>query len=802
MKKLYTTIFLFIIASVIYSCTSPDDRPTSHKWTRTNPGGGGAISMVGSTKSGVLLASSDISGVYRSTDKGKSWDILGARNGLLDTHVNVLGFHTSDSDIFFMGTGHGVFKTKDGGNSIYQAELETHSPSTKDNKPDGYIESIAMAYDNPSVGYLAHYENWTPQLTLMKTSNAGDNWKIIKTSGLPEKAVVVKIIINKSDSNLVYLITGKARFKCGPAQLYKSENGGLSWDQLGNNIGDILDIDLHPTNNKKIYISTLHASSCGTDNNGTPIVYTNIDSSFDEYIADTDTPGFFYSSNDGGKSFTKIIDKTGIISVDTDDPDIIRLVDILYPYDWNENGGTWETRNAGKTWSNIGKVENWNVGYSENQYFSFTPSFHGLSKTLTKDIFNSDNFYGTFGQWAWASFDSGKHINNISTQKIAKNQWLSTGLNNINGHALDVNNKNSDVIYMGGYDIGFWYSKNHGASWTRSLPDYNKYTKYSWDVGKVPVDPDMAIRGGGSNVNTILSDSKKDSTVWASFSKAQYNGETALFKSTSYGENWRKVGKGLPTGSKAVRMYGLSIDENSPVNKRTLYMTVNGSIYKSIDDGENWHLLLSKEKSGGLKFTQVDKFNRNLIFAGGEGGLWRSPDAGKHWNAIGGKFLTDFKNPNKKTRNDIIPTYDQPSLHPWEGVFDIKTDPNIKFRLYVTVFGKNKGLYRSDNAGQSFQKLITDDFMRGVAIAPYNSNIVYATSSSNYHSGGQGNSTGVQFSQDGGKTWADANAKMPWKYAGMIDIGTGENPSVWLWSAGTGIQYSGIPDKGISAGSE
>ena len=346
---------------------------------------------------------------------------------------------------------------------------------------------------------------------------------------------------------------------------------------------------------------------------------------------------------------------------------------------------------------------------------------------------------------------------------------------------------------MGGYDIGFWYSKNHGASWTRSLPDYNKYSKYLWDVGKVPVKKHVAIRGGGANVNTLISDPKREAVVWATFSRAQYNGEGALFKSNAYGENWKKVGKGLPTGASAKRIFGLSIDETSPVEKRTLYITVSGSVYKSVDDGLNWKLVLSSQKTGGLKFTQVDKFDGRLVFAGGEGGLWRSPDAGKSWKEIGGKYISEFRNSNKNSRKDIVPTYSDGSLKPWEGIFDIKTDPNKKFRLYVTAYGKNKGLYRSDNAGQSFKKLLKDNHMRGVAISPANSDIIYASSSKAYHSGGQGNSAGILFSQDAGKTWQEANADMPWRYAGRIDIETGDKPNIWLWSPGTGIQYSPMP---------
>ena len=163
---------LLIVPFFIFSCTHANP----HKWTRTNPGGGGAIAMVGATPSGVILAASDLSGVYRSKDKGKSWDVLGASNGLLDTHINALGFHTKNSNIFFMGTGHGLYRTENGGKTIKQAKLETRDTAAKTSKPGGYIESIAMAFDKPSVGYLAHYEYWLPELTFMKTTDAGKHW--------------------------------------------------------------------------------------------------------------------------------------------------------------------------------------------------------------------------------------------------------------------------------------------------------------------------------------------------------------------------------------------------------------------------------------------------------------------------------------------------------------------------------------------------------------------------------------------------------------------------------------------------
>jgi photosystem II stability/assembly factor-like uncharacterized protein len=827
-KYLWAVFFLF---SLQLLSAEPN---LQHSWIRTNAGGGGAFSMVAATKSGILLAASDISGVYRSVDQGKNWEALGANNGLLETGISSLGFHPTNGNIFYIGTYRGLYKTKNAGKSIYQVKLETiRQPDSIDpSKADGYIESIGMSLSQASTGYLAHYEDWNPELTFMKTSDEGETWKILHTQGLPKQSRVVKILVDHKNSNIVYALTGKARFGCSPAQLYKSVDGGLNWRRIAEDIGkgvgknnqdesDILDFDLHPDDSNKFYISTFKAGSCA-DEDGNESEYTQGENAdYTKYIKGNNNAGALYVTNDGGSSFSPLIPKdengqaikgiTGIISVGNDNPDTIRVVDILHPYDWNDKAGTWESTDAGKTWNHTGLVANWDTAYSANQYYSFTPSFFGLSKTLTKDIFNSNNYYGSFGQWVWGSTDGGKHINNLSSTKQGNGSWSSTGVDNINGHALDVNDKNPNIIYIGGYDIGFWVSKDHGKSWSRSLPDYNKYPNYVWDLGTPPVETFLATHGAGSNVNTLLSDPEKPNIVWASFGRAQYEGQEpsdfGLFKSMDYGKNWKLLSNGLPKGKKSVRIYGLSIDPASPANKRTLFVTVNGDVYKSNDGGNLWKVVLPKAKSGGLKFTNIDHFNPQLIYAGGEGGLWRSENAGDSWEQIGGAFKTEMQGNHAIMRNDIIPTDNEIdyssgkaiiTLHAWEGVFDIKTDPSVANRLYVSAFGKGKGLYRSDDAGLTWKKLITDDVMRGISIAPQDSNILYATSSQNYYSGGQGNSLGILYSTDAGNTWLSANDGMAWNYGGMIEIETGEKPGIWAWSPGTGVQYAKIPSSLIT----
>ncbi len=758
---------------------------SQHNWIRTNPGGGGAIATVGATADGTIVVASDLSGIYRSYDGGKTFDVVGANQGLIETHISSFGFHPTNGKVYFAGAYSGAYKTKDGGENF-----DLVFPREGSGIDYSYIEDIVISSD-PMIGYLTHHPDADAFGQVYKTTDGGETWHAIAGNDFPDTFHLVKLMTFRHNPDIVYALTGKTRWGCSAANLYRSIDAGVHWKEIGSSLGDILDMDLHPTDSSIVFVSTFKSNFINNDLCSGDKYYVNDDN---EYA------GEFYKSIDGGLTFKEISDKTGIISVGIDNPDVIRLVDVLFPYDWYDDAGTWETKDGGAHWTHIGFVENWFKGYTQNQYFTMSASFNGLNKTVTKDIFNPDRFYGSFGQWAWASFDGGKTLNNVSTREISKYHWLSTGVENINGNALDVNDNNPDVVYIGGYDIGFWYTRDHGKSWTRTQPDYNIYPEYSWNLGDGTIESNIAKRGAGANVMTIISDPLRDSVVWASFSEEQLTDSiensyapTGLFKSTNYGEDWVLLHDGLPEFESSIRMYGLSIDRNSPIDQRVLYVTVDGDVYKSENGGMKWNMVL---RNGGLKFTEVDNFNGEIVYAGGKNGLWKTKNAGLDWEEVG---LVEMRKQHSNTRPDIAPTWidwsdwDNP-IYPWEGVFDIQSDPNVQGRVYVTVLSPQGGLYRSDDKGDSWSaNLLPDKDMRGVSIAPQNSDIIYATSSKSYHSGGYGNSLGVQYSTDNGKSWQDANDGMAFDYAGMIEVESGEYPFVWCWSPGTGIQNAKVP---------
>ncbi|MEE9439043.1 MAG: T9SS type A sorting domain-containing protein [Saprospiraceae bacterium] len=702
-----------------------------HTWQRTNPGGGGAYSTVGASASGIIIAGSDLSGTYRSTDGGLSWDIIGANRGLTETHVSGIGFHRTDGDMLFIGTENGIFRSSDGGNSV------THTLE------GGYITDIEFGTNEANIGYASSHPTYNSNNgVIYRTQDNGQSW-IQSSTNLPNGIRILKIVVNPDDANIVYILTGLGRFACGPAAVFRSSDSGVTWTHLTNTLPEILDLAIDPSNPDDIYITTMNAD-CSE-----PYYWTDLD-------------GDLYKSNDGGASWgIPIYNQSGIIWVDTENPSTIRLIDPREPFPWIASSGTWTSTNNGNSFTKTGDVNDWDIFFNNDLFHCYSSSYNGICKTLGEDLSNSNNYFWVNYQWIFKTTDNGKNFNNIFTDEIAPNQWKSRGFDNVNMMDVSISKANPDIIFTAYFDIGLWRSLDSGVSW-QSCNDES----YSGNW-----------QGNGGNCSTVVTDPDRSNVVWATQSGNQ-SGEspTHLLKNTNTGDktNWTLSDSGLPIEE----IMGLSIDENSPIDARVLYVTALGDVYKSSNDGASWTSVLNGE---GFRFTAVDYINDNLIYSGGENGLWRSSDGGANW--------MDISHPQMKASSGIG-FWDRE----YDGVFDIKTDPNNENWIYVTVLGNNKGLYKSIDKGNNWIKILTDDYMRKVAIVPRESNMLYATSSSAFDAGGYDvNSNGIWFSDDGGQTWSQHNHDMAYPFALAIAIDNTIDPIVFVGSPGSGFQKSKVP---------
>ncbi len=702
-----------------------------HQWVRTNPGGGGAFSTIGAGPTGTVIAGSDLSGAYRSVDGGQTWDVIGASRGLTETHVSGIGFHRFDGNLLYIGTENGLFRSDNGGDTVVKV-LAT-----------GYITDIAFATDQPNIGYAAHHPSWDAlNAEVYKSTDNGLTWTQVSTS-LPDDLHILKIEIDPTDADIVYILTGKGRFVCGPAEVYKSTDGGTTWVNLTAQLPEILDFALDPSNPQVVYVTTMNAD-CDA-----PWYWTDLE-------------GYLYKSTDGGNTWgTPLYDLTGVIFIDPTNPAVLRLIDPREPYPWNPTAGTWTSTDGGQTFVKTGDVNDWDTFFTD-YVFIYGVSYNDICKTLGKDLSNPNTIYWVNTQWAFKSADNGSVFQNIFTHEVSPGWWRSRGLDNVDMLDIAINESHPDTLFITYFDLGIWQSFDGGESW-QSCND--EVFTGSWN-------------GQGGNAHTILSDPQRPQVVWASQSENQ-DGEypTYLIKSTQTGDrnSWVASYSGLPLQE----IIGLSLDRTSPVDHRTLYVTAEGDVYKSMDDGTTWSMVFDCD---GCRFTAVDPFEGQVVYAGGEDGLWRSTDGGNTW--------TDVSHPEMKAS----PGSDYWDYGSYDGVFDIQPDPDRPGRVYVTALGENKGLYRSDDYGETWTKILTDDYLRKVAVVPGHNHVLYATSSSAISEGGYDPaSNGIWFSTDSGQTWTRQNQGMTWPFALTVAVSAEPVPTVFVGSPGTGFQKSPVP---------
>jgi photosystem II stability/assembly factor-like uncharacterized protein len=141
----------------------------------------------------------------------------------------------------------------------------------------------------------------------------------------------------------------------------------------------------------------------------------------------------------------------------------------------------------------------------------------------------------------------------------------------------------------------------------------------------------------------------------------------------------------------------------------------------------------------------TDRTNSGTVYAGGKNGFYKSTDGGINWVKTGSPEML--------------------------SVFDIKADPSNKGWVYVVCFGRGLGLYLSKDSGITWEKVLNDDYLRGIAVDPKNPKNLYAAASSARDAGGYNpNSHGVLITRDGGITWKQANEGLSWPFAWCIAV--------------------------------
>ncbi|MFN8138521.1 MAG: hypothetical protein U0R49_01865 [Fimbriimonadales bacterium] len=583
---------------------------------------------VGTGEANILRSSMAGTGIYKSTDGGKSFKHMGLTES---QHIARILVNPKDPDIVYVAVpGHeytynkerGVYKTTNGGKTWTQVFF-------KDEKT-GVID-LAMDPKNPDTLYAGTAERlrkkWndpiaTPQSAMYKTTDGGKTWKPL-TNGLPDfskgECERIGIDVCASQPNIVYCVIFS-----GGALVYRSNDSGESWKQVE-----------------------------GQD--AVKRVFPEYGWYFGQIRVDPSNPdvvsvlGLFHvRSTDGGKTWANVrgnhVDYHGAWINPNDSKHVLVVND----------GGLMITKDAFATFTTINNLP--------------IAQLYNVSVTQTAGSFHMFSSRQDTGGWrGTASIDANR--------KITYKDWDGGPGDEAGRHFVDPTNP-ALVYFVNRYGSGPMladYSANADQpKMSMIAPKTDGPTRGQW-VSRVvlsPHDPKRVLFGlqylfvsddRGANWRKASGDltnfdAKKQGNI--NFSTIFSISESPLKKGVIYvgtddglvqltrddGATWTNITKGLPEDRFIAWL------EASRYDAGAAYVVVNGKrnddframIFKTTDYGASW-----KSVSGGLPMASVnviveDPLQKGLLYAGTDTGVYVSSNDGRTWNSLGTKLPTVY----------------------------------------------------------------------------------------------------------------------------------------------------------------
>ncbi|MBM4193310.1 MAG: glycosyl hydrolase [Gemmatimonadetes bacterium] len=286
------------------------------------------------------------------------------------------------------------------------------------------------------------------------------------------------------------------------------------------------------------------------------------------------------------------------------------------------------------------------------------------------------------------------------------------------------------MVYYAGYTGGgVWKTDNAGNSW-RNISDGFFRTSSIGAIAVAESDPNVVYVGTGEHAIRGQSSSFGD----------------GVYKSTDAGKTWKHTGLEASRQISAVRVH--------PQNPEIVYVAAQGDrwkgtadrgVYRSLDGGKTWAQVLKGENpTSGPSDLSMDPTNPRILYAafwdhqrlpwqvrsGGPGsGIWKSTDGGDTWARLGGGL---------------------PRLM---GKIGVSVSPANPERVFAIVEAERGGLFRSDDAGRTWQLLgeqrdiqTRSWYYMNVIADPLNADVVYVMNAP------------FMKSIDGGRTFTTVNA--------------------------------------------
>ena len=608
-------------------------------------------------------------GIYRSTDGGESWDNVGLPES---ERINKIIVHPSEGNVVYVcvpgklwsdSPDRGLYKTTDGGKT-WQLILKGKNLSTG-------CSGLTMDPTNPEHLFAGLWDfrrkGWTfrsggdgPKAFsgsgLFTTTDGGATWQQLDENtakGLPPAPWGrLDVDFAPSNPNIVYAVIESTH-----SSLYRSDDGGKTWEERDRSQFMVwrpfyfANLIIDPTNPDRLFKPNL--ALIASDDGGKSFQQVSggthgdhhdmwINPANPRHIITGDDGGLFISY-DGGNKWWKCdnlpVSQFYHVSVDARDPYQVYgglqdnsswVGDTEYPGGITNN--RWENLYGGDGFVTFSDSADPNYAYAEYQ-----GGYIGRVNRLTleqRDIqpkagrdeklrFNwntpmhqSPNVKGKIyigSQFLFASTDQGQSWQRISpdltTNDPQKQKQEESGGITVDNSAAEMHTtiytisespRSADVIWVGTDDGNVQLTRDAGKSWTNLTGNVKGLPEASW-------------------VSFIDASPSTDATAYATFDRHTFGDMTPwAYRTDDFGRTWQRL-VGPESG---VRGYAHVIRED-PVNPNVLYLGTEFGLWISIDRGATWaEFKGSNFPSAAVRDLAVQRRENDLVIATHGRGIW------------------------------------------------------------------------------------------------------------------------------------------------------------------------------------
>jgi photosystem II stability/assembly factor-like uncharacterized protein len=564
-------------------------------------------------------------GVYRSEDRGKSWNCMGLK---ASEHIGDIVIDPRDPDIVYIaaygssrnpGGERGIYKTADGGKTWDRVLYVSEYTGFYELHMDPRHSNILYAVAHQRMRNLYTSISGGPESAIYRSLDSGASWQKL-ANGLPSAHLGrMGMAISPANPDVLYAIVEAAE----EAGFYRSGDRGSSWDKQSDYVS------AYPFYFQKVVCDPLDENR----------VY-----SLDIFLQVSTDGGKIWS--DLGEKF-KHVDNHALWIDPKDNRHMLAGCD----------GGVYETYDMGSNWSfkdNIPITEIYKITADNDLPFynvyigtQDNNSLGGPSRTINSSgITNRDWVFTLSGdgfetQVDWQDpdiiYSQAQYGNLVRYDRKSGEKLLIKPFNDEDTSyrfdwdaALLISRHDPERLYFGGNRV--FRTNDRGNTWkvisndlTRGVPgEMQKLMGRSWSIDE------LARKGTMAQITTIAESPVNENVIFAG------SGDGLIHFSSDGGESWRQPSaiSGLPEYARIHQITASHFDEK--IAYAACHNFTGGDyrpfVYRTEDGGSTWSSINGNLPGKGSTYSIAEDHQlRELLFVGTQSGVYYTVDGGKIW---------------------------------------------------------------------------------------------------------------------------------------------------------------------------